>query len=328
VYQKLLVILKPDCLQKGLVENVTAQICERGLQVTRSETRLLERSELLALYEEVEGEDFFEELLTYMQEGPSWILVVEGEQAISEMSSLKGRTGSGKGIRGLYAESFIRNLIHSAESPYKAAREVTFFFPEEGAEMNGKIIMLGLSGMTECGKSSAGVYFDSVGVKRVKMVKIMERIWRENPGDFEDVGSFGDYMLKHRPEWYRLAFADMLLKVMAEEGFTACSLESMGDPAMVEYLHARFPGEFFSLYIDADLEKRLDHQMIREDLTDREKAKSILLPKDDFKSNFWHMEEIKPIADFVIDNNGTYDEFIAQLDNVLAELDYVVPEGA
>lgn len=328
MYQKLLVILKPDCVERGLADEVILLITERGLRVSNSDTRVLERSELLSLYEEVREESFFEDLLSYMQEGPSRILVVEGEHAISELSDLKGRTGSGRGIRGKYAESFIRNLVHSAESPFKASREVRLFFPKEGVEMNSKMLMLGLSGMTECGKSSAGLYFDTIGIKRVKMVKIMERLWHEHPGTFEDVGSFGNYMLKHRPEWFRLAFADMLLKVMAEEKFTACSLESMGDPAMVEYLHARFPGEFFSLYVDATLEKRLEHQIIRENLSTLEEARAILLPKDDFKSNFWHMEDIKPLADYVIDNNGTYEEFIARLNDALSDLGYDLPEGA
>ena len=246
------------------------------------------------------------------------ILLLSGLDAVSVMTKLKGRTGSGKGIRGMYAENFIQNIIHSPETALKASREISIFFPSEVISMQENKVIFGLSGMTECGKSTAGIYFDAHGVKRLKIIQILDLVRQENdPGN--DTITFINAALKDRGEWLRLAFADKLLEEMHRLGIRYCSLESMGDPEMVRYLRSRFPGEFFSVFIDASLEERLKHQMVRENLTDIDEAKKILLPKDEFKVSFWKMPDIKTIADVVVDNNGTLKTFKERLNALLVE---------
>jgi len=314
--QKVLVILKPDCIQRGLSGEILAILKQSGLQVLKQELRTLEESEVLRLYEEHSQSDTFHTLVSYMLSGPCLVLLLSGHNAVRTVSCLKGRTGSGKGIRGKYAENFIRNIIHSAETELKTAREILMFFKTEEINMQKNKVIFGLSGMTECGKSTAGVYFDSHGVKRLKIVKILDLVRIEQePGASTEV--FVNEAIKTKPEWLRQAFADKLLDEMDRLGIRYCSLESMGDPEMVKYLRARFPGEFFSVYIDASLDKRLEHQMIRKGLSDIEEAKRILNPKDEFKTNFWKMPDIKVIADVVIDNNGTLQSFESQLGELL-----------
>ncbi|OGN27299.1 MAG: hypothetical protein A2941_00370 [Candidatus Yanofskybacteria bacterium RIFCSPLOWO2_01_FULL_49_17] len=131
------------------------------------------------------------------------------------------------------------------------------------------------------------------------------------------VDEFVDDTIKNNPSWLRQAFADKLLEEMGRLQTRYCSLESVGDPEMVHYLRARFPGEFFSVYIEASLEKRLEHQMIRKDITDIEEAGRILVPKDQFKENFWHMADIRGIADVVVENSSTLDEFKSKLGELL-----------
>jgi len=241
--------------------------------------------------------------------------------AVAKVNELKGRAGSGKGIRGKYAESFIRNVIHAAETEVKANREIGIFFPDEFKEdiMVKKKIIFGLSGMTESGKSTAGMYFDRYGVKRLKIAQLLDYVRQEENLEFKSVDEFVNEMLRRNPEWLRMAFADMLLKKMAEMNIRSCSLESMGDPEMVKYLKRRFQDEFISIYIEASLDKRIQHQIIRKGLKvlDIEEAKRILLPKDEFKINFWQMPKIKEIADVVVDNNGSLEQFFAQLDSLL-----------
>ena len=316
--QKVLVILKPDCVERGLELEVLKILNSAGLHVLKQELRRLEREEILKLYEEYSRSDTFHVLVSYMLSGPCLIILLSGSNAVRTVSSLKGRTGSGKGIRGKYAENFIKNVIHSAETELKTSREILMFFKTEEINMPKNKVIFGLSGMTECGKSTAGIYFDSHHVMRLKIVKLLELVRLEQDHGVS-TQVFVDNAIKDRPDWLRLVFADKLLEEMNRLGIRYCSLESMGDPEMVTYLRARFPGEFFSLYIDATLEQRLKLQMIRKGLTDLEEAKRILTPKDEFKANFWHMPDIKPIADVIIDNNGTLQSFEAQLAALLAK---------
>ncbi len=316
--QKVLIILKPDCIRRKLEEDILAMIERTGLLVIRRESRVLETNEIISLYQEYAKTSTFQDLVRYMSSGPSMILLLSGLDAVSIMIKLKGRTGSGKGIRGMYAENFIQNIIHSPETALKASREISIFFPSEVIPMQENKVIFGLSGMTECGKSTAGIFFAAHGVKRLKIIQILDLVRQENdPGN--DTITFINAALKDRSEWLRLTFADKLLEEMHRLGIRYCSLESMGDPEMVRYLRSRFPGEFFSIFIDASLEKRLRHQMIRENLTDIAGAKKILCPKDDFKVSFWKMPDIKAIADVVIDNNGTLEVFKEQLNALLVE---------
>jgi nucleoside diphosphate kinase/dephospho-CoA kinase len=314
--QKVLVILKPDCIQRGLADKIELILTDAGLTIVRREFRYLTNREVLVLYKEHERIDTYPELVSYMLSGQSVILILSGADAVEKVRHLKGRTGSGKGIRGLYAENFIRNIIHSAETTYKTGKEIKMFFPEEDISMNNKKVMFGLSGMTECGKSTAGEYFNSKGVRRLKIIKVLDLVRAEHNPE-KELNQFVDDAIKNDPNWLRQAFADKLLEEMDRLHIQYCSLESMGDPEMVYYLRARFPSEFFSIYIDASLEKRIEHQMIRKNLTDVEEAKEILVPKDRFKEDFWHMPDIMDIADVVIDNNGTLSEFTSKLDELL-----------
>lgn len=307
-----MVILKPDCIERGLESEVLRIIEDSGLQILRKEYRRLEEEEVLRLYEEFSQSDTFHLLISYMLSGPCLILLIFGSNAVRKVSDLKGRTGSGKGIRGKYAESFIRNIIHSAETELKTCREILMFFKAEEVNMHKNRVIFGLSGMTECGKSTAGIYFDSHHVKRLKIVKLLDLVRAEQSQE-TSTQVFVDNAIKERPDWLRQAFADKLLEELDRLGVRYCSLESMGDPKMVKYLRARFPAEFFSIFIDATLEQRLKLQMIRKGLTNLEDAKRILVPKDEFKTNFWHMPDIRPIADIIIDNNGTLHDFHNQL---------------
>jgi len=160
--QKVLVILKPDCGQRGLDNEIVSILEQVGLVVLRKDARCLTEREVLFLYDEHKQTSTFPDLVSYMVSGQSMILVMSGIDAVAKVTRLKGRTGSGKGIRGMYAENFIRNIIHSAETVYETNGEVVMFFPDEDISMNEKKVIFGLSGMTECGKSTAGEYFRRV----------------------------------------------------------------------------------------------------------------------------------------------------------------------
>jgi nucleoside-diphosphate kinase len=85
-------------------------------------------------YAEHEGKPFFGELVEFITSGPLMALVFEGEsairaarQVIGATNPLEATTGS---IRGDFAISVGKNMVHGSDSPESGEREAKLFFPE------------------------------------------------------------------------------------------------------------------------------------------------------------------------------------------------------
>jgi nucleoside-diphosphate kinase len=75
---------------------------------------------------------FFNDLTSYMSSGPILVLVLEAENVISRLRELMGATDPQKAaegtIRGLYATSIEKNVIHGSDGPETATIEINYFF--------------------------------------------------------------------------------------------------------------------------------------------------------------------------------------------------------
>jgi nucleoside-diphosphate kinase len=134
VTQRTLVLLKPDAVRRGLSGEIISRIERKaGWQLAAVELRTFDRATLEQHYAEHVGKPFYEPLLTFMSEGPSIALIVEGENVIPGVRALAGATDplqAGPGtIRGDYATITRENLIHASDSPESAEREIKIFFP-------------------------------------------------------------------------------------------------------------------------------------------------------------------------------------------------------
>lgn len=132
--QRTLVLLKPDCVRRGLIGEVTSRI-ERKADwvITALELRTFDRATLEQHYAEHVGRPFYEPLLEFMTSGPSIAMIVEGERVIEGVRALAGATdpiAAGPGtIRGDFATITRENLIHASDSEASAEREIKIFFP-------------------------------------------------------------------------------------------------------------------------------------------------------------------------------------------------------
>lgn len=134
--ERSLIILKPDAIQRGLVGPILSRLEQRGLRIIGM--KLIQMDEALARkhYAEHEGKGFFNNLVQYIISGPVVVLAVTGENVIEMVRAMVGATNPLKAvpgtIRGDYAVSIGRNLIHASDKPESGEREVTTFFqPEE-----------------------------------------------------------------------------------------------------------------------------------------------------------------------------------------------------
>lgn len=133
--ERSLVILKPDAVQRGLVGPILGRLEQRGLKIVGM--KLIQISEDVARrhYAEHEGKKFFAGLVEYITSGPVVVLVIAGESVIQMIRNTVGATNplnAAPGtIRGDYAVTIGRNLIHASDSPESGERELKNFFAED-----------------------------------------------------------------------------------------------------------------------------------------------------------------------------------------------------
>lgn len=133
--ERSLVILKPDAVQRGLVGPILGRLEQRGLKIVG--LKLIQITEDVARrhYAEHEGKKFFAGLVEYITSGPVVVLVIAGESVIQMIRNTVGATNPLNAvpgtIRGDYAVTIGRNLIHASDSPESGERELKNFFGED-----------------------------------------------------------------------------------------------------------------------------------------------------------------------------------------------------
>jgi len=130
--QQTLAIFKPDCLQKRALGQVVARIEAADFRIKALRMMRLTRQMAGSFYFIHKGKPFYEELLSFMTEGPVVVAVLEKEDAVQAWRTLMGATDPGKAepgtIRRDFASSISRNTVHGSDSEENARREIEFFF--------------------------------------------------------------------------------------------------------------------------------------------------------------------------------------------------------
>ncbi len=129
-------LLKPDAIQRGLAGQILARFERRGLKIVGLKMMRVTRQLAEAYYAEHKGKSFYEPLMSYITSGPVVAMVLEGDGAVAIVRKMMGKTNSAEAepgtIRGDFALTIGRNVIHGSDSPESAKREIGFFFrPEE-----------------------------------------------------------------------------------------------------------------------------------------------------------------------------------------------------
>ena len=132
--QTTLIILKPDCVQRGLMGEVLARFEAKGLKIVGA--RFMQVPEDLAKkhYAEHDGKPFFPNLIEFITSTPVMVLAVQGPEAITVCRTMIGKTDGKEAapgtIRGDLGISKSTNLVHGSDSPESAERELGIWFNE------------------------------------------------------------------------------------------------------------------------------------------------------------------------------------------------------
>lgn len=124
--ERTLVMLKPG--NEKYEKEIRAILRVAGVYILREEKKTLTRHEVECLYPDKVGWEFFDELAAYLTSGASTLWVCGGLATVQKVLAVKGKTFSGRGIRGLYATDFIHNVFHCSDSRKEAEREIALFF--------------------------------------------------------------------------------------------------------------------------------------------------------------------------------------------------------
>src|SRR5699024_6386253 len=132
---KTFIMVKPDGVQRGLVGEIVRRFEEKGFKLVGA--KLMQVSDELAKnhYKEQEERPFFGELVYFITSGPVFAMVWQGENVITTARNMIGATNpedaTPGSIRGDYAVTVGKNIIHGSDSDESAKREINLFFNED-----------------------------------------------------------------------------------------------------------------------------------------------------------------------------------------------------
>jgi nucleoside-diphosphate kinase len=133
--ERTLILAKADAVVRGLVGEVLSRFERRGYTIVGMKLLMVEPERAKKHYAEHDGKPFFNGLVEYITGSPIVAMVIEGNDAIEGCRSTIGATNPIKAapgtIRGDYAQTIGRNLVHGSDSPESAAREIAIWFTDK-----------------------------------------------------------------------------------------------------------------------------------------------------------------------------------------------------
>ena len=130
--QRTLSIVKPDAVAAGNAGSILQQFEDKGLKIVACKRTSLSDAQARAFYSVHSERPFYNDLVAFMTEGPVFVSVLEGENAVDYHRSVMGATTPAEAapgtIRAQYATNIERNACHGSDSVDNAAIEISFFF--------------------------------------------------------------------------------------------------------------------------------------------------------------------------------------------------------
>ena len=146
MYEKSLIIIKPDGVQRGLTGSIISRFENAGLKLHAVKFQNVPVEQARKHYAEHIDKGFYPTVEKYITSGPVLIFVLGGLSAISKIRTMVGATEPASAvpgtIRGDYAHQAypapgepddkpIRNLIHASATPDEAAVEIGIWFDDD-----------------------------------------------------------------------------------------------------------------------------------------------------------------------------------------------------
>lgn len=133
--ERTFIAIKPDGVQRRLVGEVISRFEEKGFTLVGLKLMNVSRELAENHYDVHKGKPFFDGLMKFITSGPVVAMVWEGDGVVAAARKIIGATNPLTAepgtIRGDYAVSVGRNLIHGSDAIETANREISLWFKEE-----------------------------------------------------------------------------------------------------------------------------------------------------------------------------------------------------
>ena len=130
--EETLSIIKPDAVERNLVEEIKNIFKKNKLIIKESKKIQISKEEAADFYRVHQSKPFYDELCSYLSSGPIVVMILQGENAVLQNRELMGATNPKDAkentIRKLYGISIDRNSVHGSDSNENAKKEIEFFF--------------------------------------------------------------------------------------------------------------------------------------------------------------------------------------------------------
>lgn len=130
--EQTLSIIKPDAVERNLEKEIKFFFKKNNLKIVKSKKVKISREEALEFYKIHQTKSFYDDLCSYLSSGPIIVMILEGEDAVSQNREIMGATDPLKAkegtLRKKYGISIDKNSVHGSDSSSNAKIEIGFFF--------------------------------------------------------------------------------------------------------------------------------------------------------------------------------------------------------
>jgi nucleoside-diphosphate kinase len=131
-FEQTLSIIKPDAVERNLVEEIKKIFIKNNLIIKESKKIHITKDEAAEFYKVHQSKPFYNDLCAYLSSGPIFVMILEGNNAVLSNRKLMGATNPKEAeentIRKLYGISIDKNSVHGSDSVDNAKKEIEFFF--------------------------------------------------------------------------------------------------------------------------------------------------------------------------------------------------------
>lgn len=133
--EQTLSIIKPDAVEKNVIGQIISRFEQSALKPIAAKMMHLSREQAEGFYAVHKDRPFFDDLVAFMTQGPVFIQVLQGDNAILKNREVMGATNPKEAapgtIRADFAESIDANAVHGSDAPETAKQEIAYFFKND-----------------------------------------------------------------------------------------------------------------------------------------------------------------------------------------------------
>ena len=130
--EQTLVVIKPDAVKRRLAGKIISRFEEKGFNIENLKSYSFTKEKAEEFYSAHSHKPFFNELVSFITSGPTMVLILDGNSAISAVRMMIGSTKSYEAapgtIRGDLALNITDNIVHASDSYESFIKEAGVIF--------------------------------------------------------------------------------------------------------------------------------------------------------------------------------------------------------